>query len=1387
MMQPVGHPESFVRGLGRRVAVHSRGDAPDADFKTFFAGTKLALWWLPEVNNMCRIRGLGSKARGDKRGAAAGRAGGLNIAFDPQKAKTAGAGGSEVRLAPANKGQKVDSVNFVTKASPTCEGALRFETASQRGHYLAYFPPTFLRVVPFLEEAEDRVLDFIFVDFESMFKFINLDEVLEPVFSMEEPGAWIELAKLQEDEAVKSHFKEVMGKPVWDAEDFQAYFEGHWSTFEYKPKDTPKSRLRVLNDGMTKQPLQEKLEFLMAQQSPIMKGIYFGNTGAAAGRGFEQPGSMPPPDILIMQDVTQRAAFFQRSAAFWTCSFAFVTAILGHLISAFRRSEYEPPVAVALGWCVLCGTGAAMMPCSLFWLGLAIGVWMLVMHQLGSFDESSHEDPKFAPEQDLRLLSSDQHFQNAALQIHDTDPAKIVISMKTLLCLITLTAAYAFLVPGIVTKMFSAKAVVGASVVLDIEKSTLGLILLLHQNGMWLAALIILGYSVLMPFAKLVVLISYAHPALRISGLASPGAVRAVQKISKWATVDVFTAGTICGLFCQPHLYLEIKLHDGFYYFMGYCVLSVIGALLIDLPAEHNTGTQELPDVHDDGDSTASARPRSPALPVAASILAIGTVASMALLPLMKVTFPLIGLDASVSIVMLVASLWDKGFAGAAVCFALVLLLVPVVDVALCAAATGRCNPVPAGLRPWFRDFAMLDVYALACVVVLSAVILGEAGVFLGQALQLARQQHQGPATPGAHDFSSPEAVRALQKSFANFALVGRSKYRIMQVPTWKSHVAQLPSSPQNEGFSTLGLRARGESHDRLLVVVLREAVEEADARGCPCQSFDFACQCPLATSAIEISREVVLNRATKPRLPRSDYWQLCPVLMAAARREVNNNEEENVDIPAPELLHSAEKVLDLGGDDPDDTVLVQRTAAARVLAGKALKGAAQHQGGLEEAGFTLPDVSRLLALPGAAGRDVLLATSCVKLLAAGNLQQQRDVLRAAVARGSTNTAAAAGTAILKTLSGGGGPADHVAATDDCVETVREVAQSGVRLPAAAALLRRMAATAKPVKLAEALLALAQKAGPGQADDLQAVAELLASKDSFNDFTPELLLEAALLSSKHDALEALARGTAAAAAGVLEKLHLEEVVKLLLAIARRRGGLPAEVKDTLRVAAEKVFLPQLGQLGSEDLAGLVLATLGHGWKDLRDAVAKELLRRLPAFPAKQLLVVTPVFLQEPTGVELIASWPKVLSKSSTPASSSQKTSAQADAADNREGEGLAPDQLVKLAGLAENQAAVAAAPKQWETLLEDVATRLLPEVGQLSAAGRAMMSSQLKGKIGLGNSSKHAALQKALAVGVLPATAAEGSKSKKRTAAPAGPDGRLSKKQRGKQTRAKKS
>ena len=36
--------------------------------EAFFEDTKWSLWWLPEVNDMCRVRALGSRAAGEKMG-----------------------------------------------------------------------------------------------------------------------------------------------------------------------------------------------------------------------------------------------------------------------------------------------------------------------------------------------------------------------------------------------------------------------------------------------------------------------------------------------------------------------------------------------------------------------------------------------------------------------------------------------------------------------------------------------------------------------------------------------------------------------------------------------------------------------------------------------------------------------------------------------------------------------------------------------------------------------------------------------------------------------------------------------------------------------------------------------------------------------------------------------------------------------------------------------------------------------------------------------------------------------------------------------------------------------------------------------------------------------
>jgi len=237
-MMPIGFPDKFVRYQGTtRLITHSRQDAREIDFQAFFDDTKWALWWLPEVNNMCRVRALGSKARGEKMGAAAGLCGGLNLSFyvDPLNPTD-----SEVRLEDARKGEKVDRVNFIAVTSPAYEGAFRFEAAYRKGFYLTFLPPTHLRVAPW-DEEEAGVVDFALVDFGVMFRFIEMEEVLQPAVAAYK--GWIKILELRRDPNILLYFSTILQKPVWDIEDFSTYFEGHWETWEWD-KDSQSVRLR---------------------------------------------------------------------------------------------------------------------------------------------------------------------------------------------------------------------------------------------------------------------------------------------------------------------------------------------------------------------------------------------------------------------------------------------------------------------------------------------------------------------------------------------------------------------------------------------------------------------------------------------------------------------------------------------------------------------------------------------------------------------------------------------------------------------------------------------------------------------------------------------------------------------------------------------------------------------------------------------------------------------------------------------------------------------------------------------------------------------------------------------------------------------------------------
>merc|ERR1719401_874221 len=157
MVQSAGHGEKFLKCNGDQISVEARPGGK-TDSGAIPTGTKFSLWWLPEINNACRIRAIGSKAKCDKRNVRGGLAGGLNLAFKFNKRNVIEA---PVFLQEARKGQKNEAVNFVVSPSSVTNGAFRFEAASRKGCFLAFTPPSRLGVIALDKDQDQKgVLDF---------------------------------------------------------------------------------------------------------------------------------------------------------------------------------------------------------------------------------------------------------------------------------------------------------------------------------------------------------------------------------------------------------------------------------------------------------------------------------------------------------------------------------------------------------------------------------------------------------------------------------------------------------------------------------------------------------------------------------------------------------------------------------------------------------------------------------------------------------------------------------------------------------------------------------------------------------------------------------------------------------------------------------------------------------------------------------------------------------------------------------------------------------------------------------------------------------------------------------------------------------------------------
>ncbi|WP_019557677.1 paraquat-inducible protein A [Thiomicrorhabdus arctica] len=141
-----------------------------------------------------------------------------------------------------------------------------------------------------------------------------------------------------------------------------------------------------------------------------------------------------------------------------------------------------------------------------------------------------------------------------------------------------------FLMP-MTLEVFNQIQVSGSVVIQDTAKSILGTAEGLWRDGNLLVAFLIVFFSVVIPALKLGLLgFSYAMQRFSWSGRYATWSAL----LSKWSMADVFVMALIISFLAikasantSSLLQTHIQLENGFYYFLGYCLVSILSSQLL--------------------------------------------------------------------------------------------------------------------------------------------------------------------------------------------------------------------------------------------------------------------------------------------------------------------------------------------------------------------------------------------------------------------------------------------------------------------------------------------------------------------------------------------------------------------------------------------------------------------------------------------------------------------------------------------------------------------------------------------------------------------------------------------------------------------------------------
>lgn len=165
------------------------------------------------------------------------------------------------------------------------------------------------------------------------------------------------------------------------------------------------------------------------------------------------------------------------------------------------------------------------------------------------------------------------------------------MSKRNIISLVFIIASLVCLYPGLTMDVLTIQVSASLPIIGNIDlyvatQSILGTIQELREQGNTLVGFLILLFSVLIPIFKAVSLLVVLFLK---SFTVREKLYRFVALISKWSMADVFIVGVFLSfLAARSNDNINAWLHDGFYYFLAYCILSILATQIMEVPKEQS-------------------------------------------------------------------------------------------------------------------------------------------------------------------------------------------------------------------------------------------------------------------------------------------------------------------------------------------------------------------------------------------------------------------------------------------------------------------------------------------------------------------------------------------------------------------------------------------------------------------------------------------------------------------------------------------------------------------------------------------------------------------------------------------------------------------------------